>query len=243
MGAGPLFAQQQGNPAPDFEVGLVEGDTFRLSSMEGKVVLVFFFGNTCPSCISAGPNIDASIYQVFKENDAFSAIGIDTWDASSNESTVTAFKNSTGITFPLGLKGGNVAASYQTTYDRLMVIDREGTLVHKGVVVAANDIDNTVMAIQESLETTAIQEVTGKRPLILYPNPARDELHVTSAEGPVSVVTLYDITGKKVLEKDYRSLPSSGQAVLSLEDLAQGIYFYSILMEGGAHSGKLLIQR
>ena len=42
-------------------------------------------------------------------------------------------------------------SAYQTTYDRLLVIDKDGILVHKGVVVASNDIDNAVAAIVQSL--------------------------------------------------------------------------------------------
>ena len=115
-GTGQLNAQAQGDPAPDFEVDLLEPDsaTFKLSDQEGKVVLVFLFGNTCPSCLSAGSDVETSIYQVFKDNTNFTAIGIDTWDTSSNKSSVTEFKNTTGISFPLALKGGSIAATYQT---------------------------------------------------------------------------------------------------------------------------------
>ena len=156
-GTMPLFGQKEGDPAPDFMVELQGGGTFKLSAHEGKVVFVFLFGNTCPSCVSAGADVETSIYQVFKEDTAnFTAIGLDTWDTSSNETSVSGFKKKTGISFPLGLKAGDIAANYENTYDRLMVIDRQGILIHKGALVARNDIDNAVEAINLSLTVTGL---------------------------------------------------------------------------------------
>jgi peroxiredoxin len=148
-----LQGQVEGNDAPDFEVNLLDGGTFNLSDQSGKVVLIFLFGNTCPPCLAAGPNIESSLNQVFTDDPNFTAVGLDTWDGSSNTASVTGFRSRTGITFPLAIKAGHVAATYSTTYDRLMVIDHNGVLVHKGIINAANDINNAKAAIAASLAT------------------------------------------------------------------------------------------
>ena len=71
------FAQKVGEPAPHFEVGLLGGGSFSLADHEGKVVAIFFFGNTCPSCRSIGPKVESSIYQAFINDTAnYTVVGI-----------------------------------------------------------------------------------------------------------------------------------------------------------------------
>ncbi len=69
-----IYGQQEGNAAPDFEVNLEGGGTFKLSDQQGKVVFVFLFGNTCPSCRAVGPDVESSIYQKFMGDSSFTAL-------------------------------------------------------------------------------------------------------------------------------------------------------------------------
>lgn len=244
-GAIQMRAQQEGSPAPDFEVDLLGGEKFRLSEQEGKVVLVFLFGNSCPSCLAAGPDIESSIYQVFKDNLDFTAIGLDTWDTSSNESTVTNFRSTTGISFPLGLKAGEIAAAYSTTYDRLMVIDQDGILVHKGVLVAANDITNAVQAIEESLAVTGTGYQSEATALQVYPNPSGGVVTFDPGNREISGVSLYDAMGRIVFREQAGSRsPDSAPLTLNLEHLDRGIYLYTLTtVRGSRFNGHLIIQR
>ena len=245
IASGQLIAQEVGEPAPGFEVNLIEPDTtFNLSDHQGKVVFIYFFGNGCPSCKSAGPNIEGSIYQAFKENINFTAVGIDTWDTSSSPTSVTSFRNTTGISFPLAVKGGSVAASFKTTYDRLVVIDQVGNIVHKGVLLAGNDIDNAVEAINTSLSITGSDPRTDVPRVVVVPNPASDLLHISSKGTSISVVALYDIAGKQVVIKALSQNPPSSQLELSVQELDHGFYFYRIYSEEGLpFTGKVLIRR
>ena len=238
-----LYGQTEGEAGPDFEVNLLGGGTFKLSDQQGKVVFVFLFGNTCPSCKAVGPTVESSIYQEFKDNDAFSAIGLDVWDSSSSESSVTGFKNATGISFPLAIKAGSVATGYTTTYDRLMVIDQNGILVHKGIIAASNDVNNAIDAINQSLTAVGIWDaVQETSPLKVYPVPATDVVHF-EAEEAIQGIMLYDVAGKQVLEQLYGSGNTTNSRTVSLGSLQKGLYFYTIQVEGSRVSGKLLIQR
>ena len=40
-----IFAQDVGEKAPNFQASLLGGESFNLADHEGKVVMVFFFGN------------------------------------------------------------------------------------------------------------------------------------------------------------------------------------------------------
>jgi len=239
-----LYAQDVGEPAPGFEVGLLGGDSFRLSDHEGKVVAIFFFGNTCPSCRAVGSDIESNIHQAYKNDSSnFVIVGIDTWDSSSNSSSVEGFKNSTGITFPLGIKGADVATAYKSTYDRLLVIDKVGTLIHKGVVVASNDIDNTIKAIEEGLSVTGLEDLSSGNSPQVFPNPAGNFVHVKAGEELISGMTVFDLSGKKVMESNLNSGHRHSEMEVDLSDLNPGVYFYSVQTEGSPYTGKLLIQR
>jgi peroxiredoxin len=238
-----INAQDVGDTAPNFEVGLLGGETFDLADHEGKVVMVFFFGNTCPSCRAVGSIIESAIYQEYMDDAGnLVAVGIDTWNSSSNESSVTGFKNTTGITFPLAIKGGDVAVQYKTTYDRLMVIDRAGVLVHKGLVVASNDIDNTIAAIEESLTVTGVEDQISDRPSV-YPNPAKDVLHVSVGANLISGFTLFDLKGRKLMESGSFDGQALSEYQVDLQKFESGVYIYKLETEEESVTGRVIIQK
>lgn len=243
IGVSPSYGQTVGEAGPDFEVSTLGGGSFKLSDQKGKVVFVFLFGNNCPPCKAVGPTVESSIYQHFKDQEGFVAIGLDTWDSSSGESSVTGFKNSTGITFPLAIKAGKVAAAYGTTYDRFMVIDRDGVLAHKGIIGASNDLNNTIAAIDQSLMAAGISGLTAAEAGVrVYPIPARNEVHFDSEE-PIRQVSIYDAAGKLVLSESESSGSGGATRTYSVSTLKTGLYFYQLQRADGVVRGKLLIQR
>jgi len=242
VGITHVEAQKVGEKAPDFEVKLLNGETFKLSDNIGNVVFMFFFGNTCASCKAVGPTVESSVYQEFKNED-FVALGLDTWDSSSGVNSVSGFKNSTGITFPLALKAGSVAASYETSYDQLVVIDRDGILVQKGTDGAAADLNNAVMAIDESLMAAGIfGSPAAESGLKIYPLPANDVIHFESGEA-LGLIRIYDTSGKLVLVENNDSPRGVLSHAFNVSKLSQGLYYYMVQKSDGPASGKLLIQR
>lgn len=243
MGSIQSAAQTVGELGPNFQVTTLTGESFKLSDQKGSVVFIFLFGNTCPSCKTIGPTVESEIYQAYKNDPGFVAIGLDTWDSSSGESSVTGFKVSTGITFPLGLKAGKVATAYTTTFDRFLVIDRDGILAHKGGTAASNDVDNAKAVIEQSLMASGISGLTASEAGVkVYPMPIRDEVHFQSEE-KIRELRIYNTSGSLV----YSDLENQGQATgtrsINLSTLEGGVYFYQLLRDDGPVNGKLLIQR
>jgi len=238
------YAQTVGETAPEFEANLLGGGTFKLKDQYAeKVVFVFLFGNGCPSCVQAGADIETMIYNEFKDHPNFTAIGLDTWDGSSSVSTVEAFKSLSGVTFPLGIKAGSVAAAYSNSYDHLIVVDRWGILVHNGIVVADNDLVNAKQAIIDNLPVATSEELKNVPKVNIFPNPLADILQIDAGDESIRGIKIFDMAGKRIYEDVYTQNGSVSTVSVSLGHLTPGFYSYAVDLGGSLETGKFLIQR
>lgn len=136
--------------APDFGIKTWEGDDLKLETYKDKVLVIFFFGNTCPPCIGVGPDVEEKLNKDLRGKENYAIIGIDQWDG--NDASVEGFKKNTGVEFPLGVMGSGVAKDYGTTYDRLVVIDKDGDIVYKGNSVVSNNLDEVVTLVKKLVD-------------------------------------------------------------------------------------------
>lgn len=136
--------------APDFSLTSSDGNQVKLSDFTGKVVVVFFFGNSCPSCKAAAPSIQSKLAAPYSSNSNYQILGLDQWDG--NSASVQSFKTATGVSFPLLLTASSVAANYKTTYDRLVVIDKSGNIVFSGKQGASSDVEAVKAKVNELLK-------------------------------------------------------------------------------------------
>ena len=141
--------------APDFSYTSLGGTQYSLSNYRGKVVYIFFYGADCPHCKQNGPVTEDDIYQKFKGNANFAALGLDTWNksASANDN----FKNVTGITYPLLLNAEQSLVDYYgntSSYDRSVVVDVDGKIAYMGAGFVNTDVDDVVDIIEQELAKT-----------------------------------------------------------------------------------------
>ncbi|HSM46167.1 MAG TPA: redoxin domain-containing protein [Draconibacterium sp.] len=129
---------EMGSTAPAFTLKSLDGTNVSLSGYSNKVVVLFFFGNNCPSCKAAAPIVESMLAEPFASSTDYMLLGLDQWDG--NAASVQAFKSATNVTFPLLLNASGVAADYKTTFDRIVVIDKSGKIVFSGKQSAATDI-------------------------------------------------------------------------------------------------------
>lgn len=136
--------------APDFALADLSGNIVQLADFEDRVLVLFFLGHNCPYCKGVADDIESQLRQEYIDNDSFAIIGLDTWNGS--KSAVEAFQSSTGVTFPLLLKASEVANSYETTYDRLVVVNPNGKIAFKGNNASATDLSTVVDLVKTLLE-------------------------------------------------------------------------------------------
>jgi peroxiredoxin len=136
--------------APEFSLTSLDNKTVKLSDYKNKVVTLFIFGNECPSCKAVGQKISIELGDAYGARNDYQILGIDQWDG--NAAKVLSFKTVTNINFPLLLNGSSVTASYKTTYDRIVVIDKTGKIMFSGTQGASSDIAAAKAKIEELLK-------------------------------------------------------------------------------------------
>lgn len=105
-----------------------------------------------------------------------------------------------------------------------------------------NDIDYSIeiwrfFSRYQLAMPTGISDLGDNPAVHIYPNPARDLLHI---EAPFAAATLrlYTIYGAMVLEKEMK-----GEATLSLRHISNGVYFLNLFTAGNSYFRKIVIEK
>jgi peroxiredoxin len=244
-----VFSQEEGDQAPDFSFQDTNGQTFTLSDHRGKVVFMFLFGNTCPSCLGFGKQTETKVNQVYGDNENFVAVGLDLWNSSSSVTSVRSFGESTEITYPLLIQAGSVADLYSTTYDRLIVVDQDGIIRFKGKSLARNDLDDAIDVIDQYLMFTSNEDFNAQNDRIIdvYPNPADNFVTIRFGltEGKTVSLSVWNSLGQET-GLNYEEYLGAGehQVSLNVSELENGLYFYRLDSESNQGiTGRILVKR
>lgn len=236
-------AQNVGDVAPDFSLTDLNGNTVTLSQYKGKVVGLFIFGYGCPPCMAVAPDVESRIQKEYSGNENFVLLGLDQWDG--NKAGVESFQSKTGVTFPLLQKAASTASSYQSTWDRFIVVDREGKIAHKGSKQVSSDLDAIISTIAGLMTVTSVNEIETKLNVEVYPNPVASMLHIKlkTDDNEKIEVSLKSVDGKTVKSiKNVLPGDSQNTYLLNLEGIAPGIYFANIKVGDKEQSFKIVKQ-
>ncbi len=225
------FAQDIGTKAPGFSFQTLDHGRISLSDFRGKVVYLFFLGYDCPPCIAEGPITESQINKVYG-NKNFQAIGIDVWNGSINQ--MLTYKQQTGITYPLVLRGSEVLSLYQAAFDYSLIIDQDGIIRYKDFGVQTNQIKKMIESLL-SLNDPINQAIISEYDLDQnYPNPFNSSTIIRFLLRKPQNVSLYiyDQTGRHVITLLENFLNFGGHKIIWDgrdrwdRPVASGNYFY-----------------
>ncbi len=244
-----------GEAAPGFSLPYLGGsmdDQISLESQEGKVVYIFFYGAGCPHCRSNGPVTETEIYQTFKDDTNFVALGIDTWN--QNASSNNSFKNVTGITYPLLLNGQSVLVDYyggSGFYDRSLVIGADGLVSYKGSGWVNSDYQDVVANISTELEkiSTSSESIGSEEPTEFrlnqnYPNPFNPTTTISYQLESISQVKLeiFNSLGQQVATLvDGVQSPGNQSVTWNAIGVPSGIYIYRLSTDNQVLTKSMLL--
>lgn len=239
---GVSYAQiSVGEQAPDFAHQILdesEGTRITLSDLKGQIVYIFFYGAGCPHCRTNGPITETEIFQVFKDDSNFVALGLDTWNnsVSANQN----FRNVTGITYPLLLNARETLVDYyggSGFYDRSVVIGADGFIKYKGSTFVDSDYEDVVEVIEDELAVlNTSSEPEDNFPVSIrldqnYPNPFNPSTTITySLKSATSVkLQVFNVLGKEVATLVDEVQPSGNQTISwNATSVPSGIYMYRL---------------
>ena len=111
-----------GQPAPDLEVASVDGQVFRLSELEGRRVMLYFWATWCPPCRMMTPRLAALERET---DDDLVILGI----SHEGMETIRHYAEAASIPFPMGM-ATSLPSPYREVQSipTLFVIDRNGVI-------------------------------------------------------------------------------------------------------------------
>lgn len=106
---------------------------------------------------------------------------------------------------------------------------------------------NTVLYMMPGMDTcyiysVNIDEILMSDQIRIFPNPTRDKFEVRSGEFGVELIEIYDLTGKKLIEKHIPARPAGNNNIeVDVSGIEPGMYVCKIMVKGMFLSKKIII--
>jgi len=166
---------------------------------------------------------------------------------------VHSFDGSFGSSGVIPQTGGTQGQSYQQTFTLTIPTSTNGVSKYNAdniyivAFVAEYNTDNTkrdvLNAVQEKLtangEVVSVKEISGPKQIVIYPNPASEQVFVMmDQKNDLVEILLYDMTGKVVKAQKHSD---SSVAGLNIKDLQEGIYLLNIRTGNSVYNSKIIV--
>jgi len=133
---------KEGKPAPDFVLKTLDGETVRLSDLQGQAVLINFWATWCTPCRREMPEIQ-TVYEEYKDQ-GFVVIAVNIQESSEQ---VRAWAEEFGLTFPIAMDSTGAVTNEYLLLDVLpttVFVGRDGVIksIYRGQMDQKIILDN-----------------------------------------------------------------------------------------------------
>ncbi len=162
---------EPGETMPDFTAALTDGTTVTLSELlkEKDLVVLNIFASFCKPCEHEFPDMD-KVYQANK--DRMELISVSGYEPDTME-VIAAYKESHGLSFPMGLTGEGLSFLTASSYPTTIMIDRNGMvgLVKVGAFLEEGEFEgkvNNFLSADYNGQALPFEKAVGLSQYILY---------------------------------------------------------------------------
>lgn len=116
-------------PAPEFVVETIDGDTVRLGELRGRVVLVNFWATWCPPCRVEMPGFQ-DVWEDYRDR-GFTIVGLSV--DRGDRGKVAEWVRQREITYPIGFPTGATVREYggANVLPTSVLVDQDGRIVYR----------------------------------------------------------------------------------------------------------------
>jgi peroxiredoxin len=138
-----------GDAVPGFSLQTVDGETFSLPELEGKVVLINFFATWCGPCQTELPHIE-QLWKEYGKDDGFRLLVIGREETAD---TVRQFRQEHGFTFPIAADPErNVFSLFaENAIPRTLIVSPEGKIVYSQIGFREQDLAQLKATLSDQL--------------------------------------------------------------------------------------------
>jgi thiol-disulfide isomerase/thioredoxin/Flp pilus assembly protein TadD len=146
------------NYAPDFSFTSSSGEQLSLDDLQGKVVLLDFWGTWCGPCVESVPEL-RQLHKKYAKDPSFVLIGI---SSDRDDAVWREFTEKNKMVWPQYRdKDGRILRAFQiSSFPTYIIIDHEGIIRHRSVGVSwsrsaslDNEIKNQIKMIAKGVES------------------------------------------------------------------------------------------
>lgn len=144
-----------GGAAPNFEVPMLDGETFALDDMRGKVVVLDFWATYCGPCKISLPALQQA-RAAFADNPDVYVATVNTDRISNRVATLEKWMQRRKLTLPVLLDDGaqTVSRTYRVkAIPTMVVIGRDGTVDSVQIGLPANSLNGIKEHITEAIQS------------------------------------------------------------------------------------------
>lgn len=216
--------------------------------------LVLLPGQTYTKQVLALPATDEPLIATLSWTDPARNVGNSIYTGTSqiNNLDIKVTKNTqTFFPWKLGSSLGSAAIKGENNVDNIEKVQIDNasawytiTISHKGATLVnpatGGSPSQQFSLIVTGVDATALSNKTFESQVFsVWPNPAKEQLNISLASGADNAsVTMYDIQGRKVLEKELTDVENT----LNVQNLAKGVYIVNVLNAGNNETKKIIIE-